>query len=169
MKDAQYLPKNNLSPNHLIIFLIVLCGCGIFSLVKLHSIRLTISQKQWQESKPYAYYMQVTEKRPDGGFWHWEVYVKGSQTISSTLLERGRFKETGSFLDPKTLDIEQIFNIANKSCASRAIIDCRLGFDSQFHYPNLIDSYEFFTIEVKQFIPCGQTVADCPVEPEISP
>ena len=171
MEDKQGVNLNRILSNRWVIGIaassITLCLWAIFGIVNLQTLRLAVNQKQWKASEPSAYYMRVVEGHSTGNSWNWAVYVQDSRPITVTVLENKRPQYTSSF-DPAYMIVEQIFSLA-ESCAKRGVIDCGIEFDPEYHYPKWILSYETFIVEVEQFRPCRQSVADCPTETEASP
>jgi hypothetical protein len=171
MKNNQKINHHSLVVNGLvmssILLSVTLCVCVIISFLNIQSLRLATNQKQWKAQEPAAYYMQVVESRPDGGRWRWAAYVQESRPVTVTLLKTGD-PNSKSWLDPTNMTIEQIFDLTERSCANRGVIDCGLEFDPKFHYPKQAESYHLIIIQIEQFIPC-QSVANCFIEPELLP
>ena len=107
--------------------------------------------------------MQVAEMRPDGGPWKWAIHVKGDTVVASILLEADTHghSENASWLDSNVLTIEQIFLFAEQHCTSRGVLNCGISYDSQYHFPKLIESYEVIVVEVDRFINCSQNSSKC--------
>lgn len=141
---------------------IIAASCLVLIVVVTPSFQLAINQKLWQSSRLANYYMLVSETRSDGGLWRWEVFIQNSHPITITLLEAEN-SSLGSWLDSDHMTIEEIFRAANQFCSQRqrAILDCGLDFDPQFHYPKLIDSYEMIIIRVEKFTPCKSSSDSC--------
>jgi hypothetical protein len=145
-----------------VLLLAVIC-CVTLSLTT-PSGRITINRALWKVVKPAEYYMEVRELRSDGGLWRWRVHVQDDSLLPVQLLESktSGFAEKESWLESSSLTIEQIFTAASRFCADRGFAKCRLEFDSQFHYPKQVDSYELIIIEVENFISCDENPQDCP-------
>ena len=129
--------------------------------------RLITNRALWKLLGPTKYYMEVYESRSDGGFWRWAVYVQNSHVLSVQLLSVSThgYPEMESWLDPGSLTVEQVFTAANQLCADRGFLDCGLEFDSRFHYPKHVDSYELIMFGIIQFVQCEKVPGDCPPEP----
>ncbi len=127
--------------------------------------KLYVNQILWSATKPSEYYMEVSELSLARGQWRWAVRVRNGQVISSQLLDVNLFNPAAaesSTLDKDSLSVEQIFAIADRFCVDRGFWDCGLYFDSRFHYPTLMDSYEMMVIRVARFTPCEQMKGNCP-------
>jgi hypothetical protein len=143
-----------------VLLLVVIC-CATLSLLTPRG-RITINHALWKLAKPEEYYMEVREL--SGGLWRWRVHVQDDNLLSAQLLESetSGFAEKESWLESNSLTIEQIFTAASRFCADRGFTKCRLEFDSQFHYPKQVESYELMIIEVENFISCDKDSRKCP-------
>lgn len=144
----------------LIPIIICLCFVGVWF---YPSLGLRFNHSLWTVNKPLEYQMQVVETRPDGGPWRWNIRVKNGEVVSGLLLEsdtHGKL-ENESWLDPTNLTIEQIFTIARERCAYRGFLDCGIEYDSHYHFPKSIYSYELISVQIESFTDCSKTPASC--------
>lgn len=143
------------------ISLFAICSLATLFLLSPNN-RIAINRLLWEITKPKEYQMEVSEISNEG-LWRWQVHVQKNNSLSVQLLTRkmSGFGEEESWLQPDNLTIEHIFNAASQFCAGRGFTKCRLKFDSRFHYPTLIDSYEVIIIEVERFALCEEGSDAC--------
>jgi hypothetical protein len=145
-----------------IVLLATLLCCGSASYLFIPHFKLAVNRLLWKLSEPPEYYMQVHAFTSYGCSWRWAVRVRDSQAVSIDLLKEDRDGPCESLIDLDNPTIDEVFRVLGKGCAARGFLDCGLEFDPRFHYPRYSESYEYFIIQVEQFVPCGEEPADCP-------
>lgn len=120
---------------------------------------LASNQRRWESTKPSVYYIVVAVSQPGSGTWRCEVCVRDGRPEFVRPLHNSSAQ--GSWLDPDSPTIEQIFVVLDRYCIKRGP-NCEVEFDPQFYYPKRVDSHERFLIEVEQFVPYEGTIEDCP-------
>ena len=137
------------------------CVLVVIYLLLAPRIRASLNRHLWESNQPNSYRMIVTEMRPDGSPWKWSVYVQDGHAVTTTVLETGGQSSASSWLDPDKLTIEHIFEIADDVCLNRGLIDCGIKFESIYHYPAQISSYQLLVITVEEFIVCEDGQERC--------
>lgn len=105
--------------------------------------------------------MEVIEQQTTGEPWHWAVEVESGNIVKRVELEPGGIDgKLESLFNASGPTIDMIFSLAN-GCATRGFMDCGLDFDSRFHFPTKIDSYDLFIIKIERFVECKATTNPC--------
>jgi len=132
---------------------IVILLAFIFVYLFSTRVKILVNKPLWNLLRPETYTMQVRETRSDGVMWLWEIRVENNETVEINVLERERPEKMGSFLD-YDYSVDQLFKLAeSSSCIDRGIIDCGVRFDTRYHFPKFIYSYEMYIIVVEIFMP----------------
>lgn len=145
--------------------IVLVLGCMVCAIIigfnNYQRLELAIHRRAWESVRPPAYYMVVDENWVPKGSWLWAISVQGGRPTSVKLLKSfevspGRSGVSG----PSVTTVERAFEFG-QGCA-RSVLDCRLEFDPQYHFPRRVGYSDGYDIEVKQFAPCGASVDTCP-------
>ncbi len=170
MEDKDTLIPSSLRPQKLLMSVVLGLACLVCAFVawfnNSNRLDLAINEMAWESARPAAYYMVVDENWIPKGHWLWAVSVRGERTTGARLLESRQLSSNWAVPSgPTVATVEKAFELG-QSCAGD-LLDCRLEFDPQYHYPRSVSYSDLFVVQVKAFILCGESTETCPSPEEL--
>jgi len=129
---------------------------------------LAINKALWENNKPKQYYVRVHAVTSNGCSWTWEsiVYKDVAILLTSTTFHSKDKEffctEFDWFLDGNKISVDNIFDILERTCVNKGLLNCGSTFDKKYHYPMQSQSYETYSIDIEQFVECNVNQTTCP-------